>query len=104
MLIRIAVFALLSFCSVVPLHAEEKAKPAKMSREDLLDIQNTQFQFADMDRAISAIQERAKVLRAHRDEVLKKYGLKVEDLGKSASIDEDGTIKRAEPSKTKGGK
>jgi hypothetical protein len=74
-----------------------------VSREDLLDLENAQLKFAAMDRQIEDIQRAAKEIRDHRDALLKKYGIKPEELGKTIGIANDGTIQRtateAAPSK-----
>lgn len=75
--------------------AAPAALPSKLSREDLLDLELSGFKFSEMDRELERIREAAAKLRDHRDEVLKRYSVKFDDVGKSVTIMADGTIQRA---------
>jgi hypothetical protein len=68
--------------------AADKAPPSKVSREDMLDLENVALK-------LEALQRQAEQLVAHRDELLNRYGLTWPELGKSAGIAADGTIQRA---------
>jgi hypothetical protein len=66
------------------------AQPSKLSHEDMLELELDGYKFAEMDRASAE-------LRAHRDAILKRYGVKADDVGRTVAIMADGTIKRADP-------